>query len=123
MGNVEFVLHFGIAEQLVQTGTVVKPHVGFGFESNFTPEDHRKLGIDRLIGAKIRSIASDTPAEQAGLKVGDVVLVFGNTEVEDELHITHLVARSEIGKPITLRIKRNEETLDVTVTPAAQLSR
>ena len=114
-----------IAEQLVQSGVVTKPHVGFGFEaaSNFTLEDRRKLGIDRLIGARIRSIAPDTPAEQSGLKVGDVVLAFGMTEVEDELHVTHLVAQSEIGKPVVLRVNRNGEGLNITVTPIAQLSR
>jgi serine protease Do len=112
-----------VAEQLVQTGTVLKPQVGFGFESTFTLEERRKLGIDRLIGAKIRRIDSDTPAEQAGLKVGDVVLAFGNVEVEDERHITHLVALSQIGKPVIVQVRRNEETLAVTVTPAAQLSR
>ena len=112
-----------VAEQLVRTGTVLKPQVGFGFESTFTPEDRRKLGIDRLIGAKINKIAPDTPAEQAGLKVGDVVLSFGNTEVEDEVHVMYLVAQLEIGKPAILRVRRNNETLEVTVTPAAQLSR
>jgi S1-C subfamily serine protease len=81
------------------------------------------LGIDRLIGAKISETVSDDPAEQAGLKVGDVVMMFGSTEVEDDLHVTHLVAQSEIGKPVELRVNRNGEVLNITVTPATQLSR
>ena len=114
-----------VAEQLVQTGTVLKPQVGFGFESasSFTLEERRQLGIDRLVGARIRSIASDTPAEQAGLKVGDVVLAFGATEVEDELHVTYLVAQSDIGKPVVLRVMRDGKTIEIAVTPAAQISR
>jgi len=43
--------------------------------------------------------------------------------VEDDIHVTHLIAQSEIGKPVVLRINRNREKLNVTVTPAAQLSR
>lgn len=112
-----------IAEQLVQTGTVVKPQIGFGFDPSFSLEERRRWGIDRLVGAKIGSVSSDSPAERAGLQVGDVVLAFGNTEVEDDLHVTHLVAQSEIGKPIELRIIRNGETLNITVTPAEQPSR
>ena len=112
-----------IAEQLVQTGTVVKPHIGFGFESTITLDERRKLGIDRLIGAKVRSIDPDTPAEKAGLKVGDVVLQFGNTEVEDGIHVIHLVAQSAIGKPVTLQINRDKKILNITVTPSTQLSR
>ena len=112
-----------IAEQLVQTGTVVKPQIGFSFDTSFSLEERRKLDIDRLVGAKIGSIAPDTPAEQAGLQVGDVVLTFGDIEVEDSLHIFHLVAQSEIGKPVVLRIIRDGKTLHITVTPIAQLSR
>jgi len=112
-----------IAEQLIQTGTVVKPQVGFGPDPSFSVEDRRKLGIDRFVGAKIGSILPDTPAEQAGLQAGDVILVFDNTEVEDHLHVIHLVAQSEIDKPVVLRIIRDGKTLNVTVTPRAQLSR
>jgi serine protease Do len=112
-----------IAEQLVQTGTAVKPHIGCNFESTISTEERRKLEIDRLIGAKIRGIAAETPAERAGLKAGDVILMFGKTEVEDDLHVKHLIAQSEIDKPVILRINRNKEILHVTVTPASQLSR
>jgi len=112
-----------IAEQIVQTGTVVKPHVGFSFDPSFSLEERRRLGLDRLVGAKIKDVAPDTPAEQAGLQAGDVVLTFDHTEVEDSLHVVHLVAQSEIDKPVILRILRNGETLHITVTPMAQLSR
>jgi len=112
-----------VAEQLVQTGTVVKPYIGFSFEQNFLLEDRRRLGIDRLIGARIRDILSNSPADQAGLKSGDVVLMFGTTEVEDDLHVHHLVAQSEIDKPVVLRINRDGEILDITVTPRMHLSR
>ena len=112
-----------IAEQLVRSGTVVKPYIGFGFESTISSEERRRLGIERLVGAKIRDVASNSPAEQAGLKAGDVVLMFGTTEVEDGLHVIHLVAQSEIGKPAALRINRNREVINITVVPIEQLSR
>ena len=112
-----------IAEQLVKTGTVVRPHVGFGFERTITSEERQQLGIDRWIGARIRSIIPDTPAEWSGLKVGDVILTFNETEVEDELHVTHLVAQSAIGKPVVMRINRDGKMLNITVTPASQMSR
>ena len=111
-----------VAEQLVGTGTVLKPHIGFGFERFFSNEERRQLGIDRVIGAKIATVVSDSPAEQAGLKVGDVVLMYGNTEVEDNVHAIHLVAQSEIDKPVVLQINRSGEMLNITVTPIMQLS-
>ena len=111
-----------IAEQLVQKGTAVKPYMGFAPEM-VSSEDRRRLTIDRFIGAKIKNIAPDTPAEQSGLKVGDIILTFNDTEVEDDIHILYLVALSEIDKPVILRINRGGEILNVKVTPVAQLSR
>ena len=117
-----------IAEQLVRKGTVIKPQIGCSFERAFSQitsssEERRKLGIDRLVGAKIQTVYPNTPAEKAGLKTGDVVLKFGNIEVEDHMHVPHLVAQSEIDKPVILQINRNGELLNMTVTPQAQLSR
>jgi S1-C subfamily serine protease len=125
--GVAFVMPFNavvrVAEQLVLTGTVVKPYIGFSFDRTFSLEDRRQLGIDRLIGVRIRDILSNSPAEQAGLISGDVVLMYGNTEVEDDRHIHHLVAQSEIDEPVVLRINRDGEILDITVTPRRHLSR
>jgi len=112
-----------IAEQLVQKGTAVRPIIGFSFDPSFPLEERRRLGIDRLIGARIGNVASDTPAEQAGLQVGDIILAFGETEVEDSSHVILLVAQAEIDKPVILRINRDGEVHSVTVTPIAFLSR
>ena len=112
-----------IAEQLVQTGIVMKPHIGCSFDLTFSLEERRELGIDRLIGAKIGNVAPDTPAERAGLQTGDVVLTFDHTDVEDSLHVIHLVAQSEIDKPVVLRINREGKILEITITPIAQLTR
>ena len=112
-----------VAEQLVQTGTVIKPHMGFGFETAIAPDERLRLGIDRQVGAKIRSVESDSPAEHSGLKVGDVVLVYNDIEVEDGLHVIRLVGDSAIGMPVLLRINRGGEVRSITVTPIAKLSR
>ena len=111
-----------IAEQLVQNGTVVMPYLGFA-PKTLTAEERRELGIDRFIGAKIDTITPDSPAERAGLKVNDAILAFNNTEVEDGPHVLHLVAQSDISKPVTLRINRNGELRNITVTPIQQITR
>jgi serine protease Do len=112
-----------IAEQLVQTGTVMKPYIGFNFNTDFSHEERLRVGIDRVVGARINRIMQDSPAEHSGLSIGDVILMFNNTEVEDWLHVFHLVARSEVGKPVNLRINRGGEILDIAVTPIERLSR
>jgi serine protease Do len=112
-----------IAEQLIQTGSAVKPFAGFGLDAAFSQNDRQKIGIDRMIGAKIKSIEPNAPADQAGLKVGDIVLTFGNTEVEDDLHLVHLVADAKIGEPIPAQVNRDGNTMNVIIKPVQQLSR
>jgi serine protease Do len=119
----KFVLR--VAEQLVRNGSVVKPLIGVGFEpeAEFSPVKHQKIGLDRLIGAKIRQVQPDSPASAAGLRVGDVILSFDAVEVEDDTHIVNLVAQSEIDKPVKLSVLREGQMIELTITPTAQISR
>lgn len=112
-----------IAKQLIETGTVMKPFIGFGFDPVFSLAERKNLGIDRLIGAKIKSLEPDGPAEKAGLKTGDVVIEFNGTEVEDDAHIVNLVAEIESEKSVPLKINRSGKIMNINVTPVLQLSR
>ncbi|MDR2439521.1 MAG: trypsin-like peptidase domain-containing protein [Planctomycetaceae bacterium] len=112
-----------IAEQLVRNGTAVKPHIGLGFDPEFNAEKRKKLGIDRQIGARINRVVPETPSAQIGLRVGDVILSFNGTEVEDDTHIVHLVALTEINKPVKITINREGNNMDLSITPSVQISR
>ncbi|MDR2706615.1 MAG: trypsin-like peptidase domain-containing protein [Planctomycetaceae bacterium] len=112
-----------IAEQLVRNGTVVKPHIGLGFDPEFSAEKRKTLGIDRQIGARINRVVPDTPASQTGLRIGDVILSFDGIEIEDDTHIVHLVALAEIDKPVKITINRDGNTLELSITPSVQISR
>jgi serine protease Do len=112
-----------IAEQLVRNGTVVKPHIGLGFDPEFDAEKRKKQGIDRQIGARINRVVSDTPSAQIGLRVGDVILSFDGIEVEDDTHIVHLVASAEIDKPVKITVNREGNNLDLSITPSIRVSR
>jgi serine protease Do len=112
-----------IAKQLVQNGTVVKPHIGLGFDPEFGIEKRKKLGIDRQIGARINRVVPDTPSAQIGLRIGDVILSFDGIEVEDDTHLVHLVASSEIDKPVKITINREGNNIDLSITPSVQISR
>jgi serine protease Do len=112
-----------IAEQLVQNGTVVRPHIGLGFDPEFNAEKRNALGIERQIGARINRVVPETPAAQTGLCIGDVILSFDGVEVEDDTHIVHLVALSEIDKPVKIIINREGNTMNLSITPSVQISR
>ena len=113
-----------IASQMVRDESVVlKPHVGLGFDREFPMSDRRQLGIDRFIGARINRVVADSPADQGGLKVGDVILSFDGVEVEDDLHLVILVAEAEVDRPHRVTVNRSGQSFELTVTPTSQISR
>ena len=71
---------------------------------------------DVLPGAAIEEVVPNSPAAEAGLMAGDLVLYANGQYVEyrdvliEEIH-------SNIGQPVSLTIERGGETLDLIVTP------
>jgi serine protease Do len=73
-----------------------------------------KLHDDR--GAEVTAVTPDSPAERAGLKVGDVVLEFNGQRVEDQGELVHMVRETTAGKQVKLSVWRNGAPLALTAT-------
>jgi C-terminal processing protease CtpA/Prc len=70
-------------------------------------------------GVRIEAVYPDTPASEAGIKEGDVVLEINGEELKtvDQLTKTIQVAGKE-GKEITLQIKRDDDSMEIKVKPS-----
>jgi S1-C subfamily serine protease len=67
-------------------------------------------------GASIVEVLPDSPAEDAGLEAGDVILAVDGQELDSEHALADLIASYEPGDTVTLEVKRpGEEPNDVTV--------
>jgi len=66
--------------------------------------------------AKIGEVSPGLPAEQAGLKKGDVILSIDGEEVTKWDDLSQIIRNSE-GKELSLKLKRDTETLEIKVTP------
>lgn len=64
----------------------------------------------------VNAVASGSPAEQAGLRPGDVVLAANGKSIHYTQQLSDATYRS-LGRPLDLRLERGNETLLVTVTP------
>jgi serine protease Do len=74
------------------------------------------LGMEKPIGALVASVTEKSPAADAGIEVGDVVLSFDGTEVENMRSLPRLVARTPIGKAAEVVVLRNDKKLTLKVT-------
>lgn len=72
-------------------------------------------------GVVVGTVISPSPAEAAGLKLGDIIVSFNNVPVtakldRDIVGFTKLVRDTDVGKPVPVRILRNGEQLDLSLT-------
>jgi len=74
------------------------------------------LGIEPYLPPVVGEVLKGTPAEQVGLKPGDVILEVNGKPVKDWYQLVKLV-RENGEKPLTLKVKRGKKIFTVTVVP------
>jgi S1-C subfamily serine protease len=67
-------------------------------------------------GLLITALTSGSPADAAGLLVGDVLLAFDGTPLESPEDLFDLLTGDRVGRSVTLRVLRAGRAQDVTVT-------
>jgi serine protease Do len=105
-----------VAKQLQSTGKVTRGRLGVGIQP-VTRELAQAFKLDGPIGAVIVNLEKGSPADQAGLRVGDVILSYNGEKIEDPNELPRLVAATKPGEKATLEVWRNgkREQLAVTV--------
>src|SRR5262245_17326701 len=114
-----------IADQLIERGMVVRAYLGVRLDSSFGPSEAAKLGLSRPEGARVSGITKNSPAEQARILVGDIILEFDGTRIEDDMHLINLVSLTPVQKEVDVRLLREGRliSLRVRVANRAQMPR
>ena len=106
-----------VVDQLVDKGKVVRGWLGVALQP-LSPDLAQSLGLAGTNGAVVGSTITGSPAAQAGLQQGDVIVAYDNTLVDDYRHVQRLVAETRVGKSVTLQIVRKKQKMDLAVTIA-----
>jgi serine protease Do/serine protease DegQ len=106
-----------VVDQLVDKGKVVRGWLGVALQP-LSPDLAQSLGLAGTNGAVVGSTITGSPAAQAGLQQGDVIVTYDNTPVDDYRHVQRLVAETRVGKSVTLQIVRKKQKMDLAVTIA-----
>jgi serine protease Do len=102
--------------QLREKGKVVRGWLGV-YIQKVTPEIAESLGLDEVSGALVADVMDDTPAKEAGVEVGDVIVEFDGQPIQESNDLPAIVARTPVGKRTSLEIIRGNkrQTLSVTI--------
>ncbi|HNZ36790.1 MAG TPA: DegQ family serine endoprotease [Candidatus Marinimicrobia bacterium] len=103
-----------VMTDLIEKGKVVRAWLGVVI-GDVDENIAKSLGIESRQGAIISEVVKDSPAEKAGLKVGDVIKEFDGKTIKDSAHLRTLVSTSEVGKPKTLVVLRGKKELKIDV--------
>jgi serine protease Do/serine protease DegQ len=103
-----------IKESLVKHGEVRRGLLGITTQ-DLTPELMTAFNLSNKQGAAISRIESNSPAEQAGLEAGDVIVSANGQTIKDSHDIRNMVGLLQIGDNIELEYYRGKEKKTVTV--------
>jgi serine protease Do len=105
-----------VLDSLVSDGKVIRGWLGVTIQG-ITKELAGQFNLKSEKGALVSDVISDSPAEKAGLKRGDIIVEFDGKEVENQLGLRNMVASTRPGSKVALKIMRDgkEKTLTVEI--------
>jgi len=104
-----------IASQLISSGKAEHAFLGVSLGDG-TASD----GTSQRAGAEITQISADTPAANAGLQKGDVVVAVDGERVDSALSLVANIRERAVGDKVTLRVLRDGKQVDLTATLVAK---
>lgn len=103
-----------IARRLIENGTVERGWLGAAVH-DVMPFAADAVGLQRPEGARITHVVKGGPADQAGLKPGDVVTRYDDQTVSSGKHLQRKVAQTPPGEKVSLTVFRNKNNQRLSV--------
>ncbi len=107
-------LAMNVVRQLKEKGRVSRGWLGILIQ-DVTRELAESFDMERPEGALVAQVMPDSPAERAGIRVGDVVLTFDGQPVESSAALPPMVGATPVGKEVPVEVLREGRRLTLQV--------
>ncbi|WP_331487825.1 Do family serine endopeptidase [Luteimonas endophytica] len=104
-----------VAEQIKSTGSVRRGQVGVTVEG-VDAEKAAGLGLPDTLGALVNNVLPGSPAEKAGIEVGDVIRAVDDTPVNQSSDLPPIIGNKAPGTRVRLEVFREGRSRDIEVT-------
>lgn len=106
-----------VLAQLRDKGRITRGWIGVSIQE-LTPELARSFGLKEYKGVLITSVTPGDPAEQAGLRAGDIIISFDGKPIDELSDLPRTVAATPPGKAVEVRVLRDtkEKALSLKVS-------
>ncbi len=109
-----------VAADLAEFGRVRRAYLGVTIRQ-LDAMSAERLGSNAA--AMITSVTAPSPAAEAGLKAGDVILLVDGRAIEGPGSLQAMIEVAKVGEPLNLTLSREGKSLVVPVKPEAQPER
>ncbi|MBD1153155.1 Do family serine endopeptidase [Pelagibacterales bacterium SAG-MED24] len=99
-----------VIEQLIEFGETKRGWLGVRIQ-DVTKEIAEVEELDEPRGALVASVAENSPSDIAGVKDGDIILEFDGEKIKEMKELPIIVARTEVGKKVDVKIWRNKKEI------------
>jgi serine protease Do len=105
-----------VMERLVGDGEMKRGYLGVALQPEITADLAKEFKLPDQSGAMVAEVMQDTPAAEAGLKEGDVIIEFNGKKVEDRRHLRLMAAQTAPGTKSTVKYIRDAKTKTLSLT-------
>jgi serine protease Do len=99
-----------VIKQLIEFGETKRGWLGVRIQ-DVTKEIAEVEQLDKPRGARVASVAENSPSAKAGIEAGDIILEFNGVEIKQMKELPAIVARTEVGKNVDVKIWRNKKEI------------
>jgi S1-C subfamily serine protease len=105
-----------VVDQLVKSGRIARGYLGVGMQPVAFPESARQALVSKADrGLLIVAVATGSPAEQAGILLGDIIVMVEGSSIESLQSLQVALDGENIGKSIALEVVRGGQLVKVSV--------
>ena len=104
-----------VIDQLLEFGETKRGWLGVRIQE-VTKEIAEVENLKKPSGALVASVGEKSPADKSGIKAGDIILEFDGKKIDTMRKLPKVVAGTEVGKSVELKIWRNKKLISKRLT-------
>jgi Do/DeqQ family serine protease len=103
-----------VSSDLISSGKVTRAYIGI-LPQDIDYDLRQSLSLPEVAGVLVAKVENDTPAQQAGMKKGDVIIEFNGKTIANVAKFRIAIANSPIGVNLPVLIIRDKKEKELTV--------
>lgn len=112
----------GVANEIIQTGRATHPFLGVA-TATIDEATAERFGLPVSSGAYVQNVVPGSPADEAGIRTGDIIVRIGKDEIASVEDVFAAVRSHKVGEKVEVEVVRGSRRLTLTATLAADTGR